>query len=143
MSGIWWTHPTCTVSFISKESTYVPIYVHNILSICACKFGTEFISLNRDLFISQLIRFIQRTVHKYWQKEWIVSLWSLHFFMFVNLSKYVLPIQVNFCISNTDISNTMQVSKWDDGPNRFYYIYDLRNPGISNTLISNTLLISK
>ena len=52
-------------------------------------------------------------------------------------------IQVNFSISNTDISNTMQVSKWDDGPNRFYYIYDLRNPGISNTLISNTLLISK
>ena len=56
------------------------------------------------------------------------------------LHKY---IQVNFCISNTDISNIMQVSKWDDGPIRFYYIYDLRNPGISNTLISNTLLISK
>ena len=56
------------------------------------------------------------------------------------LHKY---IQVNFCISNTDISNIMQVSKWDDGPNCFYYIYDLRNPGISNTLISNTLLISK
>ena len=37
----------------------------------------------------------------------------------------------------------MQISKWDDGPNRFYYIYDLRNPGISNTLIGNTLLISK
>ena len=52
--------------------------------------------------------------------------------------KYVL--QVNFCISNTDISNTTQVSKWDYGPNRFYCIYDLRNPGISNTLISNTLL---
>ena len=55
----------------------------------------------------------------------------------------VLYIQVNFCISNSDISNTIQVSKRDDGPNRFIYIYDLRNPGISNTLISNTLLISK
>ena len=37
-------------------------------------------------------------------------------------------LQVNFCISNTDMSNTMQVSKWDDGPGRFNYIYDLRKP---------------
>ena len=26
------------------------------------------------------------------------------------------------------MSNTMQVSKWHDGPCRFYYIYDLRKP---------------
>ena len=37
-------------------------------------------------------------------------------------------VQVNFCISNTDMSNTMQVSKWDGGPGRFNYIYDLRKP---------------
>ena len=37
-------------------------------------------------------------------------------------------LQVNFYISNTDISNIMQVSKWDDGPGRFNYIYDLRKP---------------
>ena len=46
--------------------------------------------------------------------------------MFYDLSWVIILhkyIQVNFCISNTDISNTMQVSKWDDGPNRFYYIY--------------------
>ena len=40
----------------------------------------------------------------------------------------ILELQVNFCISNTDMSNTMQVSKWDDGPGRFNYIYDLRKP---------------
>ena len=26
------------------------------------------------------------------------------------------------------MSNTMQVSKWDDGPDHFNYIYDLRKP---------------
>ena len=26
------------------------------------------------------------------------------------------------------MSSIMQVSKWDDGPGRFYYIYDLRKP---------------
>ena len=35
-------------------------------------------------------------------------------------------IQVNFCISNTDMSNTTHVSKWDDGPGRFTYMYDLK-----------------
>ena len=37
-------------------------------------------------------------------------------------------IQVNFCISNTDMSNTMQVSKWDDDPGNFHNMNDLRKP---------------
>ena len=37
-------------------------------------------------------------------------------------------LQVNFCISNTDMSNTTHVSKWDDGPGHFTYMYDLKKP---------------
>ena len=46
----------------------------------------------------------------------------------VSYTIYWAKIQVNFCISNTDMSNTTHVSKWDDSPGRFTYMYDLKKP---------------
>ena len=40
-----------------------------------------------------------------------------------------LMIQVTLGISNSDMSNTPDISNWVGGPGRIYYINDLRNLG--------------
>lgn len=41
--------------------------------------------------------------------------------------------QLNFCISNTDISNTMEISRYVCGPGHFYYIRDYKKNPLCRT----------